>query len=106
MDQELTCNICNDLPVDSTALECAHVFCLECIDHFIRSKRNSLDELKCPVCRYPINLDNTIENEQQQQQQQEQGLLEELKEEEKDNRSILCKKIKDVRGCFKTYFPV
>ncbi|XP_078037817.1 uncharacterized protein LOC144470483 [Augochlora pura] len=62
MDEQLTCNVCSELFVKATTLNCMHTFCHYCIARW-SEKRND-----CPICRTPIAsmnislvLDNFIE---------------------------------------------
>ena len=63
MQEELTCVICQELFVQAHTLSCAHSFCKNCIEEWMKSKR------ECPVCRKTLStvpvrslvLDNAID---------------------------------------------
>ena len=46
------CNICKTLMVDSRILQCAHSFCLKCLESSINSK----DSPKCPTCQIEFQI--------------------------------------------------
>eukprot|EP00923_Selenidium_pygospionis_P014001 GHVN01024115.1.p1 GENE.GHVN01024115.1~~GHVN01024115.1.p1 ORF type:complete len:547 (-),score=39.41 GHVN01024115.1:630-2270(-) len=49
IQQELLCCICQDWLVHSSALDCGHVFCWQCIDSWLVTKR-----FFCPICRKAV----------------------------------------------------
>ncbi len=51
MEEHLTCNICFNLLREPKDLDCPHVFCLECLQNYLRTIEDDRI-LSCPECRY------------------------------------------------------
>lgn len=49
LECELACAICHELFVDPVTTECAHSFCKQCLNAWLRTTN-----LSCPVCRLPV----------------------------------------------------
>lgn len=48
MENEMQCNICLEVFIKATTLNCAHTFCKYCIETWRTNKK------KCPICRITI----------------------------------------------------
>lgn len=63
LERELTCPICHEIVITTTALQCGHCFCKFCITLWMNRKE------KCPLCTAPFRklipmrtIDSVIEN--------------------------------------------
>ena len=48
IEEGLTCCLCYELLKEPKVLECPHVFCLECLQKWVKKK----PRIECPECRY------------------------------------------------------
>ncbi|XP_072029470.1 ubiquitin carboxyl-terminal hydrolase 7-like [Amphiura filiformis] len=48
MEEELTCSICFNLLRDPKELDCLHVFCLQCLQRWVKKEPT----IECPECRH------------------------------------------------------
>ena len=54
LEEDLTCSLCKDLFDNPKDLDCPHVFCLKCLEEWVKAKtdsRGTPDGIICPECR-------------------------------------------------------
>ena len=59
--EKYICPICQCLLIEPVMLtKCFHIFCMKCIESFIKNKKKQHSDLSCPLCRIKFEKDDYV----------------------------------------------